>query len=109
MLLLCQRSEEYNQFMLAKLTGAAAGAGSPKADTAALENGFRSGQFNVTVRELIAYYINLVRSCYARQDASTDQLCVKNMYLRWVALMRTGFYGALGTASMNGTQMKGRL
>ena len=65
MLLLCQHSEEYNQFMLAKLTGAAAGMGSPKADTAALENGFRSGQFNVTVRELIAYYINLVRGCQA--------------------------------------------
>ena len=47
--------------MLAKLTGAAAGSGSPKADTASLENSFRSGQFNVTVRELIAYYINLVR------------------------------------------------
>ncbi|KAK9907313.1 hypothetical protein WJX75_001280 [Coccomyxa subellipsoidea] len=59
MLVLCQRSEEYNQFMLAKLTGAAAGSGSPKADTASLENSFRSGQFNVTVRELIAYYINL--------------------------------------------------
>lgn len=61
MLVLCQRSEEYNQFMLAKLTCAAAGSGSPKADTASLENSFRSGQFNVTVRELIAYYINLVR------------------------------------------------
>ncbi|EIE27386.1 COG4-domain-containing protein [Coccomyxa subellipsoidea C-169] len=59
MLLLCQRSEEYNQFMLAKLTAAAAGSGSPKADAASLENSFRSGQFNVTVRELIAYYINL--------------------------------------------------
>lgn len=61
MLLLCQRSEEYNQFMLAKLMSAATGSESPKASSASLENSFHSGQFNVTVRELIAYYINLVR------------------------------------------------
>lgn len=58
MLLLCQRSEEYNTFMLTKLT--AAGAASPTAQSSGLENTFRSGQFNVTVRELIAYYINMV-------------------------------------------------
>ncbi|KAK9830013.1 hypothetical protein WJX72_009198 [[Myrmecia] bisecta] len=55
MLLVCQRSEEYNQFMLAKMSGAVA----PKALGASRENTFRSGQFNVVVRELIAYYINM--------------------------------------------------
>ncbi len=59
MLLLCQRSEEYNQFMLAKL--GSAGAVSPTAESAGLENTFRSGHFNMAVRELIAYYINMVR------------------------------------------------
>jgi hypothetical protein len=58
MLVLCQRSEEYNQFMLARLGQAAAALASPQ--SADLENSFRSGHFNVAVRELIAYYINLV-------------------------------------------------
>jgi hypothetical protein len=56
MLVLCQRSEEYNGFMLAKMAEACA----PALLGAARENAFRSGQFNVVVRELIAYYINMV-------------------------------------------------
>lgn len=56
MLVLCQRSEEYNTFMLGKMAEACA----PALLGAASENAFRSGQFNVIVRELIAYYINMV-------------------------------------------------
>lgn len=56
MLVLCQRSEEYNSFMLGKMAEACA----PALLGAASENAFRSGQFNVIVRELIAYYINMV-------------------------------------------------
>ena len=57
LLLLCQRSEEYAQYVL----GAMAGAVAPAALGAARENAFRSGPFNLLVRELIAYYINLAR------------------------------------------------
>ncbi len=57
MLMLCQRSEEYNHFMLERMAAACA----PKLLGANRENAFRSGQFNVVVRELIAYYINMVR------------------------------------------------
>eukprot|EP00891_Asterochloris_glomerata_P008941 jgi/Astpho2/8941/Aster-02621 len=53
MLELCKRSEQYSHFML----GAAGEAGDPL-DPAA-ENRFRSGRFNVIVRELIAYYVNM--------------------------------------------------
>jgi hypothetical protein len=56
MLMLCQRSEEYNHFMLERMAAACA----PKLLGANRENAFRSGQFNVVVRELIAYYINMV-------------------------------------------------
>lgn len=57
LLLLCQRSEEYAQFVL----GAMAAAIAPAVLGAARENAFRSGPFNLLVRELVAYYINLVR------------------------------------------------
>ena len=57
LLLLCQRSEEYAQFVL----GAMAAAVAPAVLGAARENAFRSGPFNLLVRELVAYYINLVR------------------------------------------------
>ena len=60
MLELCKRSEQYSHFML----GAAGEAGDPL--DPAVENKFRSGRFNVIVRELIAYYVNLVRAA-ARQ------------------------------------------
>ena len=56
MLELCKRSEQYSHFML----GAAGEAGDPL--DPAVENKFRSGRFNVIVRELIAYYVNLVRA-----------------------------------------------
>lgn len=56
MLVLCQRAEEYTQFILE----AAAGASSPGRTPAARENQLRSGQFNTAVRELMSYYINLV-------------------------------------------------
>lgn len=58
MLLLCQRSEEYNAFMLAKLNAGAAqqpaAAGSPAA-----ANTFKSGQFNRAVHEMVGHYIGL--------------------------------------------------
>lgn len=56
MLMLCQRGEEYNQFMALKL----AEAFSPKAVPTAQENAFRVGAFNTAVRELTSYYINIV-------------------------------------------------
>ena len=59
MLVLCQRAEEYTQFILE----AAAGPSSPSKTSAARENQLRSGQFNTAVRELMSYYINLVRFC----------------------------------------------
>ncbi|KAK9819498.1 hypothetical protein WJX81_007056 [Elliptochloris bilobata] len=55
LLLLCQRSEEYAQFVL----GAMAAAVAPAVLGAARENAFRSGPFSLLVRELGAYYINM--------------------------------------------------
>ena len=55
-LVLCQRAEEYNQFMLAK----AAEAAKPKILPTSHENAFRSGAFNTSIRELSSYYINMV-------------------------------------------------
>ena len=60
MLELCKRSEQYSHFML----GAVGEAGDPL--DPAVENKFRSGRFNVIVRELIAYYVNLVRAAAHR-------------------------------------------
>ena len=57
MLVLCQRAEEYNQFILEK---AADAVGPSFLLPAAYENALRSGSFNTAVRELISYYINLV-------------------------------------------------
>ena len=54
--MLCQRAEEYNQFILEK----AAEAVGPSFLPAAHDNALRSGSFNTAVRELISYYINLV-------------------------------------------------
>ena len=56
-LVLCQRAEEYNQFMLAK----AAEAAKPKLLPTSHENAFRSGAFNTSIRELSSYYINMVK------------------------------------------------
>lgn len=57
MLIICQRAEEYNQFMLVKAAAMCA----PNPMPAARENALRSGAFNTSVRELISYYINMVR------------------------------------------------
>lgn len=58
MLLLCSRSEEYNLWILQSL------AGSHESELVAAsseqEKVFRSGPFNVSLRQLIAYYINMV-------------------------------------------------
>ena len=57
-LILYQRSEEYNQYVLAVMADAV----SPKALGTAHEAAFRSGAFHVAVRELVTYCINLARS-----------------------------------------------
>mmetsp|Transcript_26 Transcript_26/g.78 ORF Transcript_26/g.78 Transcript_26/m.78 type:complete len:746 (+) Transcript_26:194-2431(+) len=54
--MLSQRSEEYNQFMLAKLREAA---GNDVVGASSRESTFRGGQFNCTVREVIGYYITM--------------------------------------------------
>ena len=56
MLMLCQRGEEYHQFLLARVGDAF----SPKPVPAFQENSFRRGAFNTAIRELTSYYINLV-------------------------------------------------
>lgn len=56
-LVLYQRCEEYNAYLLAAMAAAVA----PDPLGAAREQAVRSGEFNVTVRELVSNYINLVR------------------------------------------------
>lgn len=51
LLMLCQRSEEYNAFMLDKMRG-----GSGQLNPAVV-NTFKTGGFNQTVQELTTYYI----------------------------------------------------
>ena len=58
LLLLCQRSEEYTQYMLARM-GEVAGAGGPGAAPAARETALRGGGFSSAVRELLSYYLAL--------------------------------------------------
>lgn len=78
MLMLCQRGEEYNRFMLAKL----AQAFSPKAAPAAHVNTFRAGAFNTAIRELTSYYMNTVsyrlstKCCMANQKLRGQALCI---------------------------------
>lgn len=72
MLLLCQRSEEYSQYLLGMLcrqpplaSPTAAAAGRPAAAVKPLgssvrENAFRSGPFCTAVRELVSCYTHLV-------------------------------------------------
>ena len=67
MVLLCQRSEEYSQFMVAKI-GAAAGAA--PAEASARETAFRGGAFNMAVRELVSYYMALVRDAVTSSAVS---------------------------------------
>ena len=55
-LVLYQRCEEYNQYLLAAMADAVA----PDPLGPTREHAFRSGDFNVTVRELVSHYINLV-------------------------------------------------
>lgn len=52
---LCQRSEEYNRFMLNKMAELVA----PNPLSPIRETSFRGGQLNVNVRELLGYYIAL--------------------------------------------------
>ncbi|CAL5229024.1 g12271 [Coccomyxa viridis] len=56
MVLLCQRSEEYNQFVVAKIGAVGSAA---KTEAAARETSFRGGAFNMAVRELVSYYMAL--------------------------------------------------
>ena len=56
MLGLAKASEQYNQYMMGNMSDAVA----PEALDPEVDNRFRSGQFNVTIRELIAYYIAMV-------------------------------------------------
>ena len=67
MVLLCQRSEEYSQFMGAKI-GASAGAA--PAEASARETAFRGGAFNMAVRELVSYYMALVRDAIVSSAVS---------------------------------------
>lgn len=60
MVRLAKSSEQFNQYMMGSMQDAV---GSTPLD-AAVEERFRSGQFTVTVRELIAYYIAMVRLQY---------------------------------------------
>eukprot|EP00798_Chlamydomonas_sp_ICE-L_P008858 gene8858-3742_t len=53
---ICTLSEEYNSFMLAKMRNAVADSGGL---SLARESAFRSGQFNVGVRELLGHYMAL--------------------------------------------------
>lgn len=55
LLLLCQRSEEYNRFMLNRMADLVA----PNPLSPIRETSFRGGQLNVSVRELLGYYIAL--------------------------------------------------
>ena len=58
MLLLCSGCEEYNMWMLHSL--AASSDSKPLSGTSEQQKAFRSGPFNVLLRQLIAYYINMV-------------------------------------------------
>ncbi len=60
MLLLCSGCEEYNVWMLRLL--AASDELKPLSGLSENEKAFRSGPFNVLLRQLIAYYINMVRT-----------------------------------------------
>lgn len=55
LLLLCQRSEEYCQYLLARMGEVAAPAPLP----AARETALRGGAFSSAVRELLSYYLSL--------------------------------------------------
>lgn len=60
MLLLCSRSEEYNLWILRSLAGSHES--QALAASSEQERAFRSGPFNAMLRQLIAYYINMVSS-----------------------------------------------
>lgn len=60
MLLLCSRSEEYNLWILQSL--ASSHEAQPLSASNEQERAFRSGPFNAMLRQLIAYYINMVSS-----------------------------------------------
>lgn len=55
LLLLCQRCEEYSQFMLGKMAEALA----PNLLSPIRETSFRGGQLNVSARDLLGHYISL--------------------------------------------------
>lgn len=71
MLLLAQRAEEYNQFMLAKMADAVA----PAPLSAAYHNAFRGGAFNVAVRELLNF-------CVAMEEFVMEEDIHKAMSIR---------------------------
>mmetsp|Transcript_65552 Transcript_65552/g.207305 ORF Transcript_65552/g.207305 Transcript_65552/m.207305 type:complete len:758 (-) Transcript_65552:47-2320(-) len=56
-LMLCQRSEEYNGYMVQRLRDTAAASGTPLLP--AKVTSFKSGQFNVAVRSLVGTFISL--------------------------------------------------
>ena len=61
MLTLAKASEQYSQYMMGGMQEAVA----PAPLDPSVEQVFRSGQFSVTIRELIAYYIAMVSSTHA--------------------------------------------
>ena len=56
LLVLCQRSEEYNAFMLDKMRGH--GSSGQQLNPTVI-NAFKTGSFNQTVQELTTYYISM--------------------------------------------------
>ena len=101
MLLLCQRSEEYNAFMLAQLRAAAGGL-SPAA-----ANSFKTGHFNRAVHEMTAQYIGLeefylvqnvakaIRIDEAGRDALTSSMVDDVFYILLASGRRAGATGSL--------------
>lgn len=85
-LLLCQRSEEYSQYLLGMLcrqpplaSPTAAAAGRPAAAVKPLgssvrENAFRSGPFCTAVRELVSCYTHLEEYCLEHNVAKAQKI-----------------------------------
>ena len=70
----------------------AAAAGVEKQQADAFSSAVRGGAFNVSVRELLSYYVHLVRLCSALQAVSGwAQLMIQS----WAALLLTAFSSAV--------------
>jgi len=101
--MISQRSEEYNGFMLGKLRAV----GGELPGHATRENVFRGGQFNCTVREVIGYYITMeefyveemVNKAIALDETSPDQL-VSSMVDDTFFIMQKCARRALATSSL---------